>query len=124
MRPEKSKQIIGKHRSLGEHQVAFRSSVNSKNNPACGTTIDNYNASVASFEVLCELGKGHFSTVYKVRKRDGIDEGCYFALKVQYPNKSKTVSMQFEMLKYEFNIERKVQSPFLQTAYYLSLIHI
>ena len=122
MRPEKAKQNFGKHRSLGEHQAAIRSSVNSKNNPPCSTTIHNYNASVTLFEVLCKLGQGHFSTVYKVRKRDGIDKGCYFALKVQYADKSyadKTVAMQFEMLKYEFNIERKVQSPFLQRAYYL-----
>ena len=54
-------------------------------------------------------------TLHKVRKRDGIDEGCYFVIKVQFPE--LYVSQQFNMLENELRFEKN--SPFLQRPYYV-----
>ena len=72
-------QIIGKQRKSGKSSLTrARSSTEYKTTEI---EIDPFNTSLASFEVQCKLGSGAFAVVYKAKKKDGADKGCFYALK-------------------------------------------
>ena len=79
---------------------------------------------MASFETHCQLGKGCYSIVYKARKKDGIDNGCFYALKVQSSvNRCNAaainVSMEYLHAQYEYDCARKLHSPYTQQIQYV-----
>ena len=90
-----------------EYSSMSRSSSKSfKSKYSIDMRIDPFNTSLSSFELQCKLGGGYFSSVYKAKKKDGVDTGCFYALKVQSLYSNNTVSMQYKMLKHEFDIEK------------------
>ena len=114
----------GQDKSIGERLVLTatgianleRSSSNDKN---MSSTTLKLTSSPTSFEVLCKLGSGISGNTYKVRKKDGKDKGCYFALKDQFAAQNVNPSSLFVHLKREFTLMKRSQSPFVPKVYYL-----